>query len=70
MNFIGGQLHEEGAAFINWKVIILLQGYTVPAGRIFIFRMIGLSKSSHPIIPLTIEAQLDIQWWINFLPRW
>ena len=45
----------------------------LPAGRIFLSRMIDLSTSVTQLnhyIPLTIKAQLYIQWWINFLPRW
>ena len=45
----------------------------LPAGRIFLRRMIDLSTTVQNLshhIPLTIEAQLDIQWWINFLPKW
>ena len=45
----------------------------LPAGRIFLCRMIDLSTSVTELnhdIPLTTEAKLDIQWWINFLPRW
>jgi len=43
------------------------------AGRMFLRRMINLSttvkKLNHHIL-LTTEAQLDIQWWINYLPKW
>jgi len=45
----------------------------LPAGRIFLRRMIDLSTSVQQLthhIPLTTEAQLDIQWWINFLANW
>ena len=45
----------------------------LPAGRIFLRRMIDLSTSVTRLnhhIPLTTKAQLYIQWWINFLPRW
>ena len=45
----------------------------LPAGRIFLRRMIDLSTSVKKLnhhIPLTTEAQLDIRWWINFLPSW
>jgi len=45
----------------------------LPAGRIFLHRMIDLSTSVKKLkhhIPLTTEAQLDIRWWINFLPSW
>ena len=41
----------------------------VPAGRIFLRRMIDLSNSVarlHHRISLTTEACLDIQWWIDF----
>ena len=45
----------------------------LPAGRMFLRRMIDLSttvKKLNHHIPLTTEAQLDIQWWINYLPKW
>ena len=45
----------------------------VPAGRIFLCRMIDLSCSVsriHHHIRLTKEAHLDMYWWLNFLPQW
>ena len=45
----------------------------LPAGRIFLRRMIDLSHTVaclHHHISLTTEAYLDIQWWIDFLPSW
>ena len=45
----------------------------LPAGRIFLWRMIDLSNTVarlHHHISLTTEAYLDIQWWIDFLPSW
>ena len=45
----------------------------LPAGRIFLRRMIDLSNTVarlHHHISLTTEAYLDIQWWIDFLPSW
>jgi len=45
----------------------------LPAGRIFFRKMIDLSttvKKLNHYIPLANEAQLDIQWWINCLPKW
>ena len=44
----------------------------VPAGRIFLHRMIDLSCSVsriHHHIRLTKEARLDMYWWLNFLPQ-
>ena len=43
----------------------------VPAGRIFLRRMIDLSCSVsriHHHIRLTKEVRLDMYWWVNFLP--
>ena len=45
----------------------------VPAGRIFLRRLIDLSCSVtrlHHHIRITNEARLDLQWWLNFLPGW
>ena len=45
----------------------------VPAGRIFLRRMIDLSNTVshlHHRISLTTEAYLDLQWWLDFLPEW
>ena len=45
----------------------------VPAGRIFLRRLIDLSCSVsriHHHIRLTKEARLDMYWWFNFLPQW
>ena len=45
----------------------------LPAGRIFLRRMIDLSNTVthlHHRIGLTTEARLDIQWWLDFLPGW
>ena len=45
----------------------------VPAGRIFLRRLIDLSCSVsriHHHIRLTKEAHLDMYWWFNFLPQW
>ena len=45
----------------------------LPAGRIFLRRMIDLSNTVarlHHHISLTTEAYLDIRWWIDFLPSW
>ena len=45
----------------------------VPAGRIFLRRLIDLSCSVsriHHHIRLTKEACLDMYWWFNFLPQW
>ena len=45
----------------------------LPAGRIFLRRLIDLSttvKQMHHHIRLTVEARLDLQWWLTFLPHW
>lgn len=45
----------------------------VPAGRLFIRRLITLStkvRELHHRIHLNKEARADIQWWQSFLPSW
>ena len=45
----------------------------LPAGRIFLRRLIDLSATVsklHHHIRLTSDAQLDMQWWLDFLPGW
>ena len=45
----------------------------VPAGRLFIRRLITLStkaKQLHHRINLNKEARADVQWWLSFLPTW
>ena len=45
----------------------------LPAGRIFLCRLIDLSttvKVMHHHICPTVEARLDLQWWLTFLPQW
>ena len=45
----------------------------LPSGRIFLRRLIDLSttvKQLHHHIRLTMEARLDLQWWLAFLPHW
>ena len=45
----------------------------LPAGRIFLRRLIDLSTSAsklHHHIRLTAEARLDMQWWLDFFPDW
>ena len=45
----------------------------VPAGRIFLRRLIDLSCSVsklHHHIRITNEARLDLSWWSDFLPLW
>jgi len=45
----------------------------LPAGRIFLHRMIDLSNTVSHLnhrINLTTEAYLDLQWWLEFLPSW
>jgi len=45
----------------------------LPAGRIFLRRMIDLStkvSNLHHHISLTSDAKLDIQWWLDLLPKW
>ena len=45
----------------------------VPAGRIFLRRLIDLSttvKNLHHHIRLTVQAREDIAWWLDFLPQW
>ncbi len=45
----------------------------VRAGRLFVRRLIDLSKSVsrlHHYVTLNSEAKKDIQWWCTFLPTW
>uniref|UniRef100_A0ABM0MR98 Uncharacterized protein LOC102804302 n=1 Tax=Saccoglossus kowalevskii TaxID=10224 RepID=A0ABM0MR98_SACKO len=45
----------------------------IPAGRIFLRRMIDLSTTTPhltQIINLSDEFRLDVTWWCNFLPSW
>ena len=45
----------------------------VPAGRLFLRRLISLSTSAkklHHYIHLNTEARADISWWQEFLPMW
>lgn len=45
----------------------------VPAGRIFLRRLIDLSakvKKLHHRVTLTVAARQDIKWWQDFLPGW
>ena len=45
----------------------------IPAGRMFLRRMIDLSTTTrhlHQSITLTQDFRLDIQWWQDFLPSW
>ena len=45
----------------------------LPAGRIFLRRLIDLSttvKKLHHHLPLSADAKLDLQWWLDFLPQW
>ena len=45
----------------------------VPAGRIFLRRLIDLSTTVKQLqhhIHLTVDARLDLQWWLTFLPHW
>ena len=45
----------------------------VPAGPIFLHRLIDLSCSVsklHHHICITNEARLDLLWWSDFLPSW
>ena len=45
----------------------------LPAGRIFLRRLIDLSitvSKLHHHLSLTAEAKLDLQWWLDFLPQW
>ena len=45
----------------------------IPAGRIFLRRLIDLStrtKALHHYLYLNQEARADIRWWITFLPTW
>ena len=44
----------------------------IPAGRIFLCRMIDLSNTVsclHHHIGLTTEANLDLQWWLDSFPN-
>ena len=45
----------------------------IPAGRIFLRRLIDLSctvSRLHHHIRLNQQARLDIEWWLTFLPSW
>ena len=45
----------------------------VPAGRLFLRRLITLSTTAsqlHPHIRLDADARADISWWQDFLPSW
>ena len=45
----------------------------VPAGRIFLRRLIDLSttvEKLHHHLPLSKEAKLDLRWWLELLPQW
>ena len=45
----------------------------VPAGRMFMRRMIDLSctvKRLNHRIWITVDAKRDLDWWIDFLPQW
>ncbi len=45
----------------------------VPAGRIFLRRLIDLSTTVTPLhhhVTMDEAARLDIQWWHDFLPTW
>nr|XP_006822618.1 PREDICTED: uncharacterized protein LOC100377439 [Saccoglossus kowalevskii] len=45
----------------------------IPAGRIFLQRMIDLSTTAsalHQRITLSTSFQLDLEWWKDFLPTW
>ena len=47
--------------------------YEVPAGRTFLRRLINLlrdSKRYWKVIRFPRECQLDLQWWLDFLPTW
>ena len=47
--------------------------YVVPAGRTFLRRLINLlrdSKRYWKCIRIPRECQLDLQWWVDFLPSW
>ena len=47
--------------------------YVVPTGRTFLRRLINLlrdSKRYWKSIRIPKECQLDLQWWIDFLPTW
>ena len=44
----------------------------IPAGRIFLRRLIDLSTSRlpHHHVTMNHEARRDIEWWLRFLPSW
>ena len=45
----------------------------IPAGRIFLRRLIDLSTSAclpHHHVTMNREAHRDITWWLQFLPTW
>ena len=45
----------------------------VPAGSIFLKRMIDLSTKVdclHHRIRITLDARMDMRWWLDFLPQW
>ena len=48
-------------------------GKVVCTGRIFLRRLIDLSKTArklHYHITLNAETKADINWWLEFLPHW
>ena len=45
----------------------------IPAGRIFLCRLISLSTSArlpHHHVTMNHDARCDIAWWLRFLPCW
>ena len=51
----------------------LFAAKVVPAGRLFLRRLINLSTTVnqlHHHITLNSQARADIQWWLQFLPAW
>ena len=62
----------------KWELLSLIGKLSfsckvLPAGRIFLRRLIDLSttvKQIHHHIRLTADARLDMRWWLDFLPQW
>ena len=64
---------QTQAAISHWSTDELRNQGAIPAGRIFLRRLINLSThatSLHHHLYLNQEAKADIQWWLNLLPLW
>ncbi len=63
--------HQAQAAVIDRETVFAAKA--VPAGRLFLRRLISLSTRArrlHHRLPLTKQARADIAWWLEFLPTW